>query len=131
MLGDMSPDELGRSRVLLGNLEPMVRLGMIDVLAEDGVEVIGEEERPRALVLMAGRLRPDAVVLDLLQRSSRELCEQVRTASPQTKVVLWARDEDEMEVLDPGSTTPRRFFAAVPEELRSELRNVQVNRVEE
>ena len=98
----MSPDELGRSRVLLGNLEPMVRLGMIDVLAEDGVEVIGEEERPQALVLMAGRLRPDAVVLDLLQRSSRELCERVRTASPETKVILWARDEDAMEVLDPG-----------------------------
>ena len=119
----MSPDGLGRSRVLLGNLEPMVRLGMIDVLAEDGVEVIGEEERPQALVLMAGRLRPDAVVLDLLQRSSRELCERVRTASPETK--------DAMEVLDPGSATPRRIFAAVPEELRSELRNVQVNRVEE
>ena len=117
--------------MLLGNLEPMVRLGMIDVLAEDGVEVIGEEERPQALVLMAGRLRPDAVVLDLLQRSSRELSERVRTASPETKVILWARDEDAMEVLDPGSTTPRRFFAAVPEELRSELRNVQVNRVEE
>ena len=121
----------GPPRVLLGNLEPMVRLGMIDVLREDGVEVVGEEERPQALVLMAGRLRPDAVVLDLLARSSRELCDRVREAAPETKVILWARDEDAMEVLDPGSTTPRRFFAAVPEELRSELRNVQVNRVEE
>ena len=128
----MSPDDFGRSRVLLGNLEPMVRLGMTEVLAENGVEVIGEEERPQALVLMAARLRPDAVVLDLLQRSSRELCERVRTASPETKVILWARDEDAMEVLDPGSTTPRRYFAAVPEELRSELqRTVPVNRVEE
>ena len=127
----MPGDGLGRSRVLLGNLEPMVRLGMIDVLAEDGVEVIGEEERPQALVLMAGRLQPDAVVLDLLLPSSRELCSRVRTASPQTKVILWARDEDAMEVLDPGSTTPRRIVAAVPEELRSELRNVPVNRVEE
>ena len=128
----MSPDDFGRPRVLLGTLEPMVRLGMIDVLAEDGVEVIGEEERPQALVLMAGRLRPDAVVLDLLQRSSHELCERVRMASPETKVILWARDEDAMEVLDPGSTTPRRYFAAVPEGLRSELqRTVQVNRVEE
>src|SRR5918994_5175388 len=119
------------SRVPLGNLEPMVRLGMIDVFAEHGIEVIGDEERPQAIVLMAGRLRPDAVVLDLLQVSSRELCERVRTASPETKVILWARDEDAMEVLDPGSATPRRYFAAVPGELRSELqRTVQVNRVE-
>ena len=127
----MPNDDSGRPRVLLGNLEPMVRLGMIDVLQEDGVEVIGEEERAQALVLMAGRLRPDAVVLDLLQRSSRELGERVRTASPETKVILWARDEDAMEVLDPGATTPRRFFTAVPEELRSELSNVRLNRVEE
>jgi DNA-binding NarL/FixJ family response regulator len=118
-------------RVLLGKLEPIVRLGMIDVLEEDGVEVIGEEERPQALILMAGRLRPDAVVLDLLDRSSRDLCERVRTASPETKVILWARDEDELEVLDPGSTTPRRFFTAVPEELRNELSTVRLNRVEE
>ena len=127
----MPIDDDGRPRVLLGNLEPMIRLGMIDVLSEDGVEVIGEEERPQALVLMAGRLRPDAVVLDLLEGSSRELGARVQTASPDTKVILWTRDEDAMEVLDPGSTTPRRYFAAVPEELRSELSTVRPNRVEE
>jgi DNA-binding NarL/FixJ family response regulator len=127
----MDPVDSGRPRVLLGNLEPLVRLGMMDVLSEDGLELIGEEQRPAALVLMAGRLRPDVVVLDLLQRSSRELTERVRMASPDTKVILWARDEDAMEVLDPGATTPRRIFAEVPEELRSELSNVRVNRVEE
>jgi DNA-binding NarL/FixJ family response regulator len=120
-----------RPRVLLGNLEPMVRLGMNQVLEEEGIEVIGEEERPQALVLMAGRMRPDAVVLDLGQGSSRALGERVRTASPETKVILWARDEDVMEVLDPGSTSPRRFYTAVSEELRSELTNHEVNRVEE
>ena len=127
----MAKDDDSRATVVLGNLGPIVRLGMLDMLAEDGVEVIGEEERPQALVLMAGRLRPDCVVLDLLDRSSRELGERVRTASPETKVILWARDEDAMEVLDPGSTTPRRFFTAVPEELRSELSTVRLNRVEE
>jgi DNA-binding NarL/FixJ family response regulator len=127
----METDDSGPPRVLLGNLEPMVRLGMMDVLREDGVDVVGEEERPQALVLMAGRLRPDAVVLDLLARSSRELCDRVREASPETKVILWARDEDAMEILDPGATTPRRYFTAVPEELRMELSNVRVNRAEE
>jgi DNA-binding response OmpR family regulator len=82
-------------------------------------------------VALCGRMRPDAVVLDLLDRSSRDLCERVRTASPETKVILWARDEDELEILDPGSTTPRRLFTAVPEELRSELSTVRLNRVEE
>jgi DNA-binding NarL/FixJ family response regulator len=126
----MPIDDGGRPRVLLGNLEPMVRLGMIDVLAEYGAEVIGEEERPQALVLMAGRVRPDAVVLDLLQPSSRELTERVRLASPGTKVILWDRDEDAMEVLDPGAVTARRFFSALPEVLRRELGDVRSSRVE-
>ena len=117
-------------RVLLGPLEPMVRLGMTMVLEEDGIEVVGEEERPQALVLMAGRLRPDAVVLDHGQRASRELGDRVRRASPETTVVFWARDEDVMEVVDPGASAPRRFFTAVPEELRSQLVRSQVNRVE-
>ena len=89
----------GPPRVLLGNLEPVVKLGMTAVLEEDGIEVIGEESRPAALVLMAGRLRPDAVVLDLEHTTSRELSERVRAASPETTVVFWTRDEDVMEVM--------------------------------
>jgi DNA-binding NarL/FixJ family response regulator len=120
-----------RTRVLLGNLEPMVRLGMIEVLTEDGVEVIGDEERPQALVLMAGRLRPDAVVLDLLEASSRELGERVRAATPETTVVLWARDEDALEVLDPGADAPRRFYDGVLDQLRNELTGLRLRRVAE
>ena len=117
-------------RVLLGPLEPMVALGMTMVLEEDGVEVVGEEEHPQALVLMAGRHRPDAVVLDHDQPASRELGDRVRLASPDTTVIFWARDEDVMEVVEPGASEPRRVLTAVPEELRSELVRSQVNRVE-
>jgi DNA-binding NarL/FixJ family response regulator len=116
--------------VLLGNLDPMVRLGMTMVLEENGMEVVGTEQRPQALVLMAGRLRPDAVVLDLGEVTSRELGDRVRLASPETTVIFWARDEDVMEVVDPGTSRPRRVFTAVPEELRSALVRSQVNRVE-
>jgi hypothetical protein len=108
-------------RVLLGNLEPMVRLGMTAVLEEDGIDVIGEEVRPAALVLMTGQLHPDAVVLDLGQATSRELGDRVRAASPDTTVVFWARDEDVMEVVGPGASEPRRVFTPAPEELCSAL----------
>jgi DNA-binding NarL/FixJ family response regulator len=119
-------------RVLLGNLEPIVRLGMATVLGEDDVEVIGEEVRPAALVLLARHLRPDAVVLDLGNTESRKLGERVRTASPETTVVYWARDEELMEVVDPGASAhqPRRVFAPVPEELSSALKRTHLNRVE-
>jgi DNA-binding NarL/FixJ family response regulator len=126
----MPAHEVRPPRVLLGNLEPIVRLGMATVLGEDGVEVVGEEVRPAALVLLAGRLRPDAVVLDLGNAESRKLGERVRTASPKTTVVFWARDEEVMEVVDPGASEPRRVFAPVPEELSSALKRSHLNRVE-
>lgn len=120
----------GPPRVLLGNLEPVVKLGMTAVLEEDGIDVVGEESRPAALVLMAGHLRPDAVVLGLEQAASRELSERVRAAAPETTVVIWARDENVMEIVDPGASEPRRVFEPKPEELCSELMRSQVNRVE-
>ena len=127
----MPVHEVRPPRVLLGNLEPIVRLGMATMLSEDDVDVIGEEVRPAALVLLAGRLRPDAVVLDLGNAESRKLGESVRTASPETTVVFWARDEDVMDVVEPGVGEPRRVFSPLPEELRSELmRSRQLNRVE-
>jgi DNA-binding NarL/FixJ family response regulator len=115
-------------RVLLGNLEPVVQLGMSAVLAEAGIDVIGSEPRPGPLVLLAGRLRPDAVVLDL--HAARELADRVREAAPEATLVFWARDEDVMEVAHPGAAESRKVLAPNPDELRSELMRSQVNRVE-
>ena len=43
--------------------------------------------------------------------------EQVRGAAPEAKVILWARDETEMEVFEPGSAVPRRVATAIPDAL--------------
>src|ERR1700750_1553635 len=94
-------------RVLLGNLGPIMRLGMNRVLSEEGCHVVGQEDRPSAIVGAGHRLRPDIVVLDLDGGSSNGLAQLVRGASPETTVVLWARDEDLMEVLDPASSASR------------------------
>src|SRR6476659_3572592 len=90
-------------RVLLGNLGPIMRLGMNRVLSEEGCHVVGQEDRPSAIVGAAHRLHPDIVVLDLDGGSSNELAQLVRGASPETTVVLWAREEALMEVLAPAS----------------------------
>jgi DNA-binding NarL/FixJ family response regulator len=100
----------------------MVRLGMNRVFEEAGIEVVGEEERPDVLVELAAQLRPDIVVLDLWQEVTLELSERVRAAAPESKIILWTRDEEVMEVLDPGASVPRRFFEAVPQGLRDEVK---------
>jgi DNA-binding NarL/FixJ family response regulator len=99
----------------------MVRLGMSRVLEGDGVEVVAEEGPPPDVVAHAKRLHPDAVVLGMDGVISRELGEQVRAASPDTKVILWSRDETEMEVFDPGAVVPRRIRTSVSGALRSEV----------
>ena len=67
------------------------------------------------------RLHPDTVVLGLDGSGGRELGERVRAVAPDTKVILWMRDETEMEVFDPGSSSPRRIRTSVSGALRSEV----------
>ena len=116
-----------RPRVLLGNLGPIMRLGMNRVLSEQGCQVVGQEDRPSAIIGAAHRLRPDIVVLDLDNGSSHELAQLVRGASPETTVVLWAREEDLMEVLEPVWNTSRLAAVPIVERLRSELSGQHVH----
>jgi hypothetical protein len=123
--GDMAIEPA--PRVLLGNLGPIMRLGMNRVLSEEGCQVVGQEDRPSAIIGAAHRLRPDIVVLDLDGGSSHELAQLVRGASPETTVVLWAREEDLMEVLGPVSSTSRLVSAPILERLRGELSSQHVH----
>ena len=120
-----------RPRVLLGNLEPVVRLGMARALEDYGCEVVGGDEPLIDIVSQAQLLRPDAVVLDLDHGSSQELVLQVQSASPGSKLILWTRDEDVMEVVDPGATSPRLIVDAVTEELHRELSSSRSTPMEE
>lgn len=113
-------EEDSHPRVLLGSLEPIVLIGMTRVLGEAGADVIGHEAHPSQLVTQAGRLRPDVVVIGL-DAGSRRLGHRVRGASTDTKVILWARDETVMEVLDPDAADFRVVEEALPEQLRSEM----------
>jgi AmiR/NasT family two-component response regulator len=121
-----------RPRILLGNLGPIMRMGMRRVLTEQGCEVVGQEDRPSAIVGEVHRLKPDVVVLDLDGGQAHQLGRLVAGASPETTVVLWAREEDLMEVIDPVSDDSRRVSAPVLERLRSALSSTSnVQRVEE
>jgi DNA-binding NarL/FixJ family response regulator len=108
-------------QVLLGNLEPIMAVGLERVLVEDGVDVIGQEPNPNQIVSEAGRLQPDAVLLDRGDVGARALGARVQDVAPRTKVILWARDETVMEVLDPASDRARLVALTAYGELRSEL----------
>jgi hypothetical protein len=103
----------------LGDLEPMARLGMSRLLAEeDGVEEVGNAVPGGAIVSEAARLAPDAVVLRL---DDRELAGLIQATVPGTKIILWAGDETEMQILDPGGRSLRRVMTEGPGALLNEL----------
>ena len=82
-------------------------LGLRSVLEEDGIEVIGQESDPTRLVGRVQRLAPDVVVLDFDRDGARSLAEDVKRAAPRTKVILWARDESVIGVLESVHDAPR------------------------
>jgi DNA-binding NarL/FixJ family response regulator len=106
---------------LLGNLEPIMLVGLRVVLAEDGVEAIGPEYTPSRIVAEAERLQPDVVLLDFNHSEGTTLGAQIQRVAPHTKVIRWARDETVMEVLDPVSGSARVVPLTAREALRSEL----------
>lgn len=106
--------------VLLADLGTMAGSGMSGILTERGMEVV-TAPAGADLAETVQRVRPSAVVLDLDGQAPRDLTELVRRACPETKVVLWARREDVMEVLDPGATAPRFVLGSSPSELCEEL----------
>ena len=118
----MSAQRGSPQRVLVGDLEPMTRLGMARLLAEGGVEVVTGDRPQAGLVDEARGLGPDAIVLALDgDQASREVRERLAAVVPQAKVILWARDETEIQVFDPGSSAPRRIRTAISDALLSEL----------
>lgn len=106
-------------RVLLGNLEPMVLVGMSRLLLESGAEV-AEEPRSGRLAARAAALAPDAIVLPLDGGNSADTVREAREAAPEAKLILWARDESQMQVYDAGQATPR-VAAGTPDALLNEL----------
>jgi DNA-binding NarL/FixJ family response regulator len=108
-------------RVLLGDLAPIMAIGLRSVLEEEGIEVVGQEsERPR-IARRAQRLQPDVVVLDLDHDGATALAAEIRQVAPRTKVILWARDETVMGVLESMSDTPRLVDITTHVGLPSEL----------
>src|SRR4029079_2752811 len=80
-------------RVLLGDLAPIMAIGLRTVLEEEGIDVIGEENDRARIVQRAQRLQPDVVVLDLDRDGATTLAAEVPAGAPPAQVSRSATQE--------------------------------------
>jgi DNA-binding NarL/FixJ family response regulator len=105
-------------RVLLGALDPILRVGIARALVEGGAAVVDHAAEADALVARAAECLPDAVVVG---PTPSGLSKRLRMAAPAAMVVVWRGDEEIIEVLTPGTSAPRVVPAPAAELLHGEL----------
>ena len=104
--------------MLLGALDPILRVGIARALTEGGAAVVDHAIEADALVARAAESLPDAVVVG---PTPSGLCARLRLAAPAAMVVVWRGDEEVIEVLTPGTSAPRVVPAPAAERLHREL----------
>jgi hypothetical protein len=111
-------------RVVIGNFGAVAGMGLRDILAGEGLEVVGHA-RPRevpgppgergvrdrngerdvpetaGIVPLVNEVRPDVVVLDLDDESALEVAVQITSEFPAIKVVACSSEEPVMQVFPP------------------------------
>ena len=85
--------ETASIRVVVGEDEPLVREGIVRVLEEAGLEVVGVAGDAQDLVRKAGAHRPDVVIADIqmppdLTDDGLRAAQQIRASQPEVGVVV-------------------------------------------
>jgi DNA-binding NarL/FixJ family response regulator len=98
--------EIGRrgerlSRVLIGGFGAIARLGLRDVLDEEGFDVVAEQGPPDQLLELLTTVRPDVVLLDLDTESSVEFAGRISIDFPAVKVIACSPEDSTMRVFPP------------------------------
>lgn len=64
-VGPKADEAVSRSRVLVAEDEALIRADLVELLAEEGYEVVGQASDGEAALAMARELKPDLVVMDV------------------------------------------------------------------
>ncbi|MCO5164963.1 MAG: response regulator transcription factor [Planctomycetes bacterium] len=124
------PGRVARRRVVLVDALPVARYGLAQALAaEPDLEVVGTTGDPVEAALMAGALRPDAIVLDtaFLDRGGLELIRELRAVCPGAALVVFSGQDQEVHAARAlragasGYVSKREELAEVVRALRTVL----------
>ena len=88
-------------RVLIGDFGVVARMGLRELLAQEGVEVLGAAETRGEIFPRLCEAQPDVVLLDLDTGDSPQLAARIATDFPATKVIACSSDRPIMRVFPP------------------------------
>ena len=86
------------TRVLVADDEDLMRAGLVELLSSDStIKVVGEASTGREAVQMAGRLRPEVVLMDVRMPDLDGISAtaELTRSAPQSKVLILTTFEDE------------------------------------
>src|SRR4051812_46067487 len=89
-------------RVMVVDDHDLFRSGLLRLLAEDGLKVVGEARNGQEAVRRALELRPDVIVMDvnMPEMSGVEATRALHTAAPECAVLMLTVNADDDDVLD-------------------------------
>ncbi len=89
-------------RVVLVDDHDLFRTGLVNLLTEQGVHVVGEASRGEAAIRLVHDLAPDVVVMDLNMPgiSGVDATREITAVAPLTRVVVLTISADDNDVVD-------------------------------
>ena len=88
-------------RVLLGVFGAVARLGLRELLEEEGFEVVSEEHSPQRILPRLKEDSLDVVILDLDSEESLELADRIAALSPSINVIACSSERSTMRIFPP------------------------------
>jgi DNA-binding NarL/FixJ family response regulator len=100
--GDSHSEKENEPRVVLVDDHDLFRTGLVTLLTEQGVHVIGEAGTGEAALQVVRELAPDVVVMDLNMPgiSGVEATREITAVAPRTRVVVLTISADDNDVVD-------------------------------
>lgn len=85
-------------RVLMGVFGAVARLGLRELLEEEGFEVVTEELSPQNILPRLHEDSLDVVILDLDSEESLEVAARIAVSSPSVKVIACSSERPAMRI---------------------------------
>lgn len=125
----MTATTLTRTKVLIADDHPLIRLAVRRELEEAGFEVCGEAADSAGAVEDAVRVEPDVVLLDVqMPGGGVEAARRIRGRLPGTRVLMLTSSEDDVDLVEAMLAGASGFLgkesepARLPDVLRAVLR---------